>query len=35
MINERAEAIGAILTIMSRPDEGTEIFISWNEKEGR
>ena len=34
MMNERAEAIGAKLTIISQPEEGTEINIYWNEKEG-
>jgi len=34
MINERAQVIDAILTIKSQPDEGTEINVCWNEKEG-
>jgi PAS domain S-box-containing protein len=31
MMNERAEAIGAILLVVSRPGHGTEIIISWTE----
>jgi PAS domain S-box-containing protein len=35
MIDERAAEIGARLTIISQPGEGTEINICWNEKEGK
>ena len=32
MIRERAEAVGAVLTISSQPGSGTEITIYWEEK---
>jgi two-component system nitrate/nitrite sensor histidine kinase NarX len=33
MMRERAEAVGAILTITSRPGMGTEVTIQWGEQE--
>ena len=35
MINERAREIGATLTIKSRPDEGTDIYIYWNDEKNK
>jgi signal transduction histidine kinase len=29
MMRERAETVGALLSVMSRPDQGTELTISW------
>jgi len=34
MMQERAETVGAVLTITSQPGKGTEIIIHWKEKEG-
>ncbi len=34
MMKEHAEAVGAKLAISSQPGKGTEIIISWGEKEG-
>ena len=33
MMRERAEAVGAMLTITSQPGQGSEVFIRWPEKE--
>jgi signal transduction histidine kinase len=33
MMRERAEAVGAHLTITSQPGQGTEIAIRWGEQE--
>ena len=33
MMHERAEAVGAVLTINSQPGQGTEVLIQWPEKE--
>ena len=30
---ERAETIGALVTIASQPGKGTEVIIHWKEKE--
>jgi signal transduction histidine kinase len=35
MMRERAEAVGAALTISSEPNQGTEIAISWERKDSR
>ncbi len=34
MMRERAEAVGAVLTITSQPGQGTEIAIRWGAQEG-
>jgi two-component system nitrate/nitrite sensor histidine kinase NarX len=34
MMRERAEAVGAVLTITSQPGQGTEIAIRWGGQEG-
>jgi len=34
MMRERAEAVGALLTITSQPGKGTEVSIRWGEQEG-
>ncbi|HMD88683.1 MAG TPA: PAS domain S-box protein, partial [Anaerolineaceae bacterium] len=34
MMRERAEAIGAVLTVTSQPGQGTEIAVHWGEQEG-
>ncbi|MDR3576037.1 MAG: PAS domain S-box protein [Anaerolineaceae bacterium] len=34
MMRERAEAIGAVLTVTSQPGQGTEIAVEWGEQEG-
>jgi len=34
MMRERAEAVGAVLTITSQPGQGTEIAIRWERPEG-
>jgi PAS domain S-box-containing protein len=34
MMRERAEAIGAVLTVTSQPGQGTEIAVRWGEQEG-
>ncbi len=34
MMQERAEAVGAVLTVTSQPGQGTEIAIHWGEQEG-
>ena len=31
MMRERAETVGALLTITSRPEHGTEVVIRWRE----
>ena len=33
IIRERASAVGADLTIESQPDQGTEIVITWEERQ--
>jgi two-component system nitrate/nitrite sensor histidine kinase NarX len=33
MMRERAEAVGAVLTVASRPDKGTEVAVRWKEQE--
>jgi two-component system nitrate/nitrite sensor histidine kinase NarX len=33
MMYERAEAVGAVLTITSQPSQGTEVAIRWKEQE--
>ncbi len=33
IMHERAQTIGAELTINSQPDQGTEILIEWQENE--
>jgi signal transduction histidine kinase len=30
MMRERAEAVGALLSVTSRPGHGTELIIRWN-----
>jgi signal transduction histidine kinase len=34
VMRERAEAIGAVLTVTSQPGQGTEIAVRWGEQEG-
>jgi PAS domain S-box-containing protein len=34
MMRERAQAVGAILTITSQPGQGTDVAIAWGEMEG-
>jgi signal transduction histidine kinase len=34
MMRERAESVGAVLTVTSQPGQGTEVAIHWREKEG-
>ena len=34
MMSERAEAIGAVLTITSKPGQGTQLTIQWKKQEG-
>ncbi len=34
MMRERAEVVGAVLTVTSQPRQGTEIAIHWREQEG-
>jgi len=34
MMRERAEAVGAIINIISQLNIGTEIVIEWGEQEG-
>jgi len=31
MMRERAEAVGALLTITSQPGRGTELVVHWRE----
>jgi nitrate/nitrite-specific signal transduction histidine kinase len=31
MMRERAETVGALLTVMSRPGHGTELVVHWRE----
>jgi nitrate/nitrite-specific signal transduction histidine kinase len=31
MMRERAEAVKAVLTLTSRPGQGTEIILRWHE----
>jgi two-component system nitrate/nitrite sensor histidine kinase NarX len=35
MMRERAEAVGAVLTLTSRPGKGTEVAVFWKEQEGK
>lgn len=34
MMRERAEGVGAVLTVTSRPGQGTEVTIRWESQEG-
>jgi signal transduction histidine kinase len=34
-MRERAEAVGAVLTLTSRPGKGTEVAVFWKEQEGK